>query len=278
MVDQVEFENYTKTSDRYDTTRIPIGTEVYLDCFTSTPRPLSDQTILDLGCGTGSCLQLFKGKVDQLHGIELNGGMLSQAKEKFQGDENVFLRQGDLLAPLPYPDNTFDGIMCNQVIHHLVAASNLQNYDAVRKVIQEAKRILRPGGVLVFNTSSQKQIYDGYWWAALIPDAVNKIVKRFPPIETIISMMKEEGFSKTAINVPADAVLQGENYLDPMGPLKKEFRDGDSTWALVTELELQQAQDRVKLMNEQGEMTKFLEMREELRKEIGQTTFVIGHK
>jgi len=277
-MNKVEYENYTNTSDCYDNTRIPVGVDIYRECFSSNPLPLSDQKILDFGCGTGSCLYSIKEDVAQLFGIELNEGMLAQAREKFRDDDNIHLRQGSLLDALPYPDNTFDGIMCNQVLHHLVAASGTQNFDSVLNVIREAYRILRPHGALIFNTSSRPQVYDGFWWAALIPDAVNKVAERFPPIDLIISMLKDEGFKSTGTNVPVHAVLQGGNYLDPMGPLKKEFRDGDSTWSLATELELQQAQDRVTLMNREGDMAEFLEKREKLREEIGQTTFVYAYK
>ncbi|HDN25879.1 MAG TPA: methyltransferase domain-containing protein, partial [Thioploca sp.] len=217
-------------------------------------------------------------KVGHLYGLELNGGMLAQAREKCQNDANIQLEQGSLLEPLPYQDETFDGMMCNQVLHHLVAASSQENFEPVHKLIKEAQRVLRPQGVLVFNTSSHPQLYDGFWWADLIPEAVGRIAKRFPPIEIMTSMLKEVGFHKVGIVVPVNAVLQGGNYLDPMGPLKKDFRDGDSTWSLATNEELKQAQARVQLMNQEGSMTNYLETRENLRKNIGQTTFLFAYK
>ncbi len=70
-----------------------------------------------------------------------------------------------------------------------------------------------------------------------------------------------------------NAVLQGENYLDPMGPLKKDFQDGDSTWSLATGEELERAFERVRTLNQEDSMANYLETRENLRKNIGQTTF-----
>ncbi|RKZ43555.1 MAG: hypothetical protein DRR00_29530 [Candidatus Parabeggiatoa sp. nov. 3] len=277
-MNQIEYENYHDTSKAYDNTRIPIGLEIYLGCFAGTNRPLLEQNILDGGCGTGNYIQALKEKVGHLYGLELNGGMLAQAREKCQNDANIQLEQGSLLEPLPYQDETFDGMMCNQVLHHLVAASSQENFEPVHKLIKEAQRVLRPQGVLVFNTSSHPQLYDGFWWADLIPEAVGRIAKRFPPIEIMTSMLKEVGFHKVGIVVPVNAVLQGGNYLDPMGPLKKDFRDGDSTWSLATNEELKQAQARVQLMNQEGSMTNYLETRENLRKNIGQTTFLFAYK
>ena len=40
-----EYENYDATSKAYDNTRSPVGVEVMLGCFASTPRPLHEQTI-----------------------------------------------------------------------------------------------------------------------------------------------------------------------------------------------------------------------------------------
>ena len=47
-------------------------------------------------------------------GLELNDGMLSQARKKTVGLDNVELLQGDILS-MPFEDGTFDGVICNQV-------------------------------------------------------------------------------------------------------------------------------------------------------------------
>ena len=115
-----EYENYSVTSHLYDTTRQPIGLEVILGCFAATnTRPLHEQVIFDAGCGTGNYLQAIHDKVGICHGIEINEGMLAQAQSKFGNGSHVKLAHGSLLN-LPYPDDFFDGIMCNQVIHHVL--------------------------------------------------------------------------------------------------------------------------------------------------------------
>ncbi|RKZ55759.1 MAG: hypothetical protein DRR08_23455 [Candidatus Parabeggiatoa sp. nov. 2] len=42
-------------------------------------------------CGTGNSIQALKEKVGHLYGLELNGGMLAQAREKCQNDTNIQL-------------------------------------------------------------------------------------------------------------------------------------------------------------------------------------------
>lgn len=275
---KLEYENYQETSKQYDTTRVPIGIEILLGCFASTPRLLSQQTILDGGCGTGNYIEALKGKLATIYGLEFSEGMLRQGKEKFQAESTIHLTQGSVLD-LPYENNYFDGMMCNQVVHHLLSEEdNSDKFLQLHQMMQEAYRVLRPQGVLVLNTSSQKQLVDGFWWADLIPEAVNWVAKRFPPLVTITSMLEEVGFSLGGKIVSVDGVLQGDNYLDPEGPLKKSYRDGDSTWSLATEEELSAGLERVRNMNAKGEMEQYLESREKLRRYIGQTTFIYAYK
>ncbi len=276
-MNKLEFENYQETSKSYDTTRISIGKEILLGCFASTSRPLSQQTILDGGCGTGNYIEALKGKVAAIYGLEFNQGMLIQSQQKFQADPNINLTQGNLLN-LPYENNYFDGMMCNQVIHHLVSEENHSDkFTQLHQMMKEAYRVLNSQGVLVLNTCSHQQLFDGFWWADLIPEAMNRVAQRYPPLETITSMLKEVGFDLGGKIVPVDAVLQGNNYLDEEGPLKKAYRDGDSTWSLATKEELETALNRVKKMNADGSMKQYLERRENLRRQIGQTTFIYAY-
>ncbi|NES20947.1 MAG: methyltransferase domain-containing protein [Symploca sp. SIO3E6] len=277
-MNKLGFENYQETSKSYDTTRVPIGTEILLGCFASTPRPLSEQIVLDGGCGTGNYIEVLKSKVGTIYGLEFNEGMLRQGQQKFTRDANIHLTQGNLLN-LPYEKNYFDGMMSNQVIHHLVSEEdNSDKFLLLAQMMQEAYRVLRPQGILVLNSCSQKQLFDGFWWADLIPQAMQRVAKRFPPLETITSLLAEIGFQEGGQIVPVDAVLQGNNYLEPEGPLNKAYRDGDSTWSLATEAELEQALERVRNMNADGSIKQYLEKRENLRRHIGQTTFIYAYK
>nr|VFK18914.1 MAG: Ubiquinone/menaquinone biosynthesis C-methylase UbiE [Candidatus Kentron sp. LFY] len=275
---RAEYENYDETFRNYDTTRIPVGLEILLGFFASIPRPLNEQKILDLGCGTGNYIEALKDRIGHLHGLEITEGMLSKARQKLGNHSNISLTQGNLLDPLPYGDNRFDGVMCNQVLHHLVTDSHRQTFSEVRPVIEETHRVLRSPGVLAINTSSHHQLFHGFWWADLIPEAVDRISRRFPPIEFIQSILQKTGFRAAGIVVPIDAVLQAGNYLDPMGPVKKRFRDGDSTWSLATKEELQRACERVRTMNEHHKMEDYMKARERLRANTGQTTFIFAHK
>ena len=272
-----KYEDYHATAANYDQTRTPPGLEILLGCFAANPRLLSEQTVLDAGCGTGTCIRMLSDKIGCLHGLELNENMLHRAQENLQAIRNVHLRHGKL-PELPYEAESFDGLMCNQVLHHLGAGQENSAFPELTQLLHEACRVLRPNGVIVLNTSSQQQLRDGFWWADLIPQAVDRIAVRFPPIAMIEAGLLEAGFHFVGRLVPLHEVLQGQGYLDPQGPLKKSYRDGDSTWSLAEQEELDAALERVRTMNSQGTMAAYLEQREALRRNTGQATFVFARK
>ena len=92
--------------------------------------------VLDLGCGNGRVLELFRGKNIIYIGIDNSEKLIEIAKRRNPGTE--FLVADSL--NLPFQDNYFDKIFCIAVLHHIPSV-----YFR-RRFIKEAKRVLRPGG------------------------------------------------------------------------------------------------------------------------------------
>ena len=91
-------------------------------------------------------------------------------------------------------------------------------------------------------------------------------------------MLAVAGFDVVLTLADLHGVLQGTSYLDTHGLLLREWRAGDSTWLLASEAELAAAQDRVETMHQQETIDQFLARREDLRRKIGQSTFLCGRK
>jgi SAM-dependent methyltransferase len=207
--------------------------------------------------------------------------MQQVAKERFADNPAVQIEQGSI-TELPFAHETFDGIVCNQVLHHLDPGesddADSEGFPNVRSFFREAFRVLRPHGVLVINTSSHQQHRDGFWWAALISAAIDRMVPRFPSIDRLRNIFQQTGFVDFTTAVPLEEVLQGKQYLDPAGPLSAAWRAGDSSWSLTTDEELARAMTNVTSMLDDGSIDAFMEEREMLRAKIGQTTFLVARK
>lgn len=98
-----------------------------------------DWTIADLGCGTGQTSQSVAPFVGRVIAVDDSPAMLTAARTRLAGVDNVELRQGRL-EDLPIESDALDAAMSVMVLHHLADPS---------RVLAEAARAIRPGGKLL---------------------------------------------------------------------------------------------------------------------------------
>lgn len=97
--------------------------------------------VVDLGTGTGRILSLLAPFAREAEGLDLSHHMLTVARANLNRAEvgNARVRQGDA-TQTPFEDSSADLVMVHQVLHYL---------EQPEDVINEAARILRPGGQLL---------------------------------------------------------------------------------------------------------------------------------
>ncbi|MEO1846223.1 MAG: methyltransferase domain-containing protein, partial [Pseudomonadota bacterium] len=78
------YENYSRTSATYDRTRQAQGIEFIRRLLSHNPLPLSEQVLVDAGCGTGQYSAALIDSVQHIQAIDLNPGMLTVAGNKLQ--------------------------------------------------------------------------------------------------------------------------------------------------------------------------------------------------
>jgi SAM-dependent methyltransferase len=108
--------------------------------------------VLDLGCGRGVLLATFANMGFEVHGVEVSETAAQGA------DPRVELRFASRLADAQYPAEFFDQIVIWHVLEHV---------PDPRETLQEAHRILKPGGrvvVAVPNFSSWQARWAGPAW------------------------------------------------------------------------------------------------------------------
>lgn len=271
-----DYENYNATSLDYDKTRIPIGLEIILGHFASTARPLSEQRILDAGCGTGnySHALLSRVEVGSVVGIDASEGMLAQARQKLGSWKHAATKHA-LLPELPFEEDSIDGIMVNQVIHHL---DRTPKFPVLRRLLEEAWRVLRPGGTLVINTCSEEQLLKCHWYAEFFRPGAKRLAERYVPVVRLKDYLEEAGLNSVQMTVPLGELFYGDNYLDLDGPFSEQWRHGDSLFALLTQEELEQGLESLQREKESHFLTKRLADCEQRRLLMGQGTFVSARK
>lgn len=265
-----EFANYDIISNQYDITRIPIGVGIIRNLLNQN----QDQVLLDAGCGTGNYIAALAPSVKKIIGLEFNSGMLKQAQSKFKNSEKVELVQGSLLEKLPFEDNTFHGILINQVLHHL--DTDWENFPNAEKLFNEFYRVLKPGGFLAINTCHRGQ-REALWWANLMPRVRDDYINRYMTLDKMGKTFNQIGFVKTqavAIKEP----LQGISYFNLMGPFAPYWRSGDSRWSLVTDTELAEIQQTLLDKANKSELGKFFDQFDQIRQKEGLTTEVVTFK
>jgi SAM-dependent methyltransferase len=93
-------------------------------------REISSGDLLDLGCGSVPLYDFYREKTTSITCIDW------ESTEHKQIHIDIFC---DLTKPIPLPDNSFDTIICTDVLEHIPVPYEL---------MKEISRLLRPGGKL----------------------------------------------------------------------------------------------------------------------------------
>ena len=106
---------------------------------------------LDAGCGNGRDFNLILNRAEKVIGLDFSTGMVKEAKAKADNmpDKRAGVLVGDVTR-LPFKDNTFDLIVCSEVLEHI------PNW---KKVVSEFYYLLKPNGVLIISTPNKLSMF-----------------------------------------------------------------------------------------------------------------------
>lgn len=141
------------------------------------------QSILDLGCGTGTLTAQLADLCDRIVGVDASQNMIDKAKEEFS---NIEFKVCDALA-LPFKKE-FDVVFSNAVFHWI------SDHDALLKNIHKA---LKPQGVLVceFGASGNIATIENAFAAACSSRGYSYEPKfNFPMVEDFDKLLEDNGF------------------------------------------------------------------------------------
>lgn len=100
-----------------------------------------ERRVLDIACGEGYGSALLAQRGNQVVGVDIDAQTIERASDRYKGS-NLTFRKGDIYC-IPAASAEFDVIVSFETLEHV------ENHD---KVIEEFKRVLRPGGMLLIST------------------------------------------------------------------------------------------------------------------------------
>ena len=180
---------------------------IWKDMMMDWLAPRSDQKLLDVAGGTGDIAFRFLRRSGFGHAtvLDLTSSMLAEGQKRAEAEQMV--NQIDWLVGdamhLPFEDNLFDVY---------TISFGIRNVTRPQKALEEAYRVLKPGGRIMVLEFSQIPVPLGQWFYDrysfnFIPKMGEIItndrqsyqylvesIRKFPDQETFLEMIKSAGF------------------------------------------------------------------------------------
>ena len=131
----VFYERYRESEERWQERENLIRVNKILSLIPSDKK----LKVLDLGCYTGVVLDELKKKGHEVIGAELSEYGINECKRK----EIPVLKYDLNVYPYPFKSESYDVIICAEVIEHLIVPDLILN---------EIRRILKKDGILILTT------------------------------------------------------------------------------------------------------------------------------
>jgi ubiquinone/menaquinone biosynthesis C-methylase UbiE len=112
---------------------------------------LGGGALLDVGCGPGMMAQACLDRGFSFSGIDISEAMIAECHRRLGTRESATFSVGKLQS-LPFPDASFDVVLCMGVLEYV--ADKEQS-----TAISEMRRVMRPGGLLVISCLNGASLY-----------------------------------------------------------------------------------------------------------------------
>ena len=108
--------------------------------------------VLEIGCGAGRVTRALARLFGEVHGVDVSGEMVRQAKLALQDQLNAFVYQNNSLDLDIVPPLEFDFAFSSIVFQHIPSRDIIENY------VREVQRLLRPGALFKFQVQGDSTL------------------------------------------------------------------------------------------------------------------------
>lgn len=103
------------------------------------------RAVLDIACGEGYGSAMLASDASSVIGVDVSAEAVQHAKEAYANIPGLEFRVGDA-ASIPLPDDSVDVVVSFETIEH---------HDKHQEMIDEIRRVLKPGGILVISSPNR---------------------------------------------------------------------------------------------------------------------------
>ena len=143
---------------------------------------LGGTTLLDVGCGGGLFAEALSAQGCEVAGVDVSQRSIRAARRHARGagvDINYVVARAE---ELPFADASFDVVCCCDVLEHV---------DDVGQTVAESARVLKPGGLYLFDTINRTvsswffliELFQEWKWTRLVPPGLHEHEKFVRPNE-----------------------------------------------------------------------------------------------
>jgi 2-polyprenyl-3-methyl-5-hydroxy-6-metoxy-1,4-benzoquinol methylase len=137
----------------------------------------SNSTVLDVGCGVGETRILLRDANQCIcFGLDIADSAVSAVIEKGMQAQTA------ALPDIPYPDQTFDAVVCTETLEHVT-----DDKGTIRSIV----RVLKPGGVLVLSVPDGSVDEEDSHVHRFTAARLREILSRTLPVERIETIPPE---------------------------------------------------------------------------------------
>jgi len=115
-------------------------------------RDPKQMRVLEIGCGAGRVTRALAEVFGEVHGVDVSGEMIRQAREALGDLPNVFVYQNNGMDLTVLGERIFDFAFSTIVFQHIPSREVIENY------VREVYRLLRPGALFKFQVQGDTRV------------------------------------------------------------------------------------------------------------------------